>query len=114
MGPNPNGPTDQVSCDRAIRYSGFFGVRETWVLLEISGNPLIKGNTYGIACFPTKHIPSGKRSHSDSWKITPFSIGNTIHSASYGPLDPGVGQLQIYGHELPLFLETAKWMILGT
>ena len=35
MGPNPNGPRS-VSCDRAIRYSGFFGVRETWVLLEIS------------------------------------------------------------------------------
>ena len=30
-----NGPRS-VSCDRAIRYSGFFGVRETWVLLEIS------------------------------------------------------------------------------
>ena len=29
---------DQVSCDRAIRYSGFFGVREKWVLLEISWN----------------------------------------------------------------------------
>ena len=29
---------DQVSCDRAIRYSGFFGVRETWVRLEISWN----------------------------------------------------------------------------
>ena len=28
-----NGP---LSCDRAIRYSGFFGVRETWILLEIS------------------------------------------------------------------------------
>ncbi len=26
---------DQVSCDRAIRHSGL-GVRETWVLLEIS------------------------------------------------------------------------------
>ena len=26
MGPNPNGPRS-VSCDRAIRYSGFFGVR---------------------------------------------------------------------------------------
>ncbi len=38
--PRLNGtlPTDpKVSCDRAIRYSGFFGVRETWVLLEISG-----------------------------------------------------------------------------
>ena len=35
MGPNPNGPRS-VSCDRAIRYSGFFGVREKWVLLEIS------------------------------------------------------------------------------
>ena len=31
MGPNPNGPCS-VSCDGAIRYSGFFGVRETWVL----------------------------------------------------------------------------------
>ena len=30
-----NGPRS-VSCDRAIRYSGFFRVRETWVLLEIS------------------------------------------------------------------------------
>ena len=30
-------PTDPyVSCDRAIRYSGFFGVRIQWVLLEIS------------------------------------------------------------------------------
>ena len=27
---------DQVSCDRAMRYSGFFGVRGPWVLLEIS------------------------------------------------------------------------------
>ena len=35
MGPNPNGPRS-VRCDRAIRYSGFLGVRETWVLLEIS------------------------------------------------------------------------------
>ncbi len=35
MGSNPNGPRS-VSCDRAIRYSGFFGVREKWVLLEIS------------------------------------------------------------------------------
>ena len=26
MGPNPNGPR-LVSCDRATRYSGFFGVR---------------------------------------------------------------------------------------
>ena len=26
MGPNPNGPRS-VSCDRAIRYSGLFGVR---------------------------------------------------------------------------------------
>ena len=26
MGPNPNGPRS-VSCDRAIKYSGFFGVR---------------------------------------------------------------------------------------
>ena len=31
----PNGPRSG-SCDRAIRFSGFFGVRETWVLLEIS------------------------------------------------------------------------------
>ena len=31
----PNGPLS-VSCDRAIRYPGFFWVRETWVLLEIS------------------------------------------------------------------------------
>ena len=30
-----NGPRS-VSCDPAIRYSGFFGVREKWVLLEIS------------------------------------------------------------------------------
>ena len=30
-----NGPRS-VSCDRTIRYSGFFGVREKWVLLEIS------------------------------------------------------------------------------
>ena len=30
-----NGPRS-VSCDRALRYSGFFGFRETWVLLEIS------------------------------------------------------------------------------
>ena len=29
-----NGPRS-VSCYRAIRYSGFFGVREKWVLLEI-------------------------------------------------------------------------------
>ena len=35
MGPNPNGPRS-VTYDRAIRYSGFFGVRETWVLLVIS------------------------------------------------------------------------------
>ena len=37
MGPNPSGPY-QVSCDRTIRYSGFFGVREVpWVRpLEIS------------------------------------------------------------------------------
>ena len=36
MGPNPNGP-GSVSYDRAIRYSGFFRVRETWVRpLEIS------------------------------------------------------------------------------
>ena len=32
---NTNGPR-LGSCDRAIGYSGFFGVRETWVLLEIS------------------------------------------------------------------------------
>ena len=32
-----NGP---LSCDRAIRYSGFFGVRETWVLSEISLIPV--------------------------------------------------------------------------
>ena len=35
MGPNPNGPLS-VSYDRAIRYLGFFGVRDPWVLLEIS------------------------------------------------------------------------------
>ena len=29
MGPNPNGPY-QISCDRAMRYSGFFGVRGPW------------------------------------------------------------------------------------
>ena len=37
MGPNPNGPRS-VSCDRAIRYSGFFGVRSGTVLLGISWN----------------------------------------------------------------------------
>ena len=35
MGPNPNGPRS-VSCDPAMRYSGFFGVRGPWVLLDIS------------------------------------------------------------------------------
>ena len=35
MGPNPNGPLS-VSCDRATRISGGFGVRGPWVLLEIS------------------------------------------------------------------------------
>ena len=37
MGPNPNGPRS-VRYDRAVRYSGFSGVRETWVLLVISWN----------------------------------------------------------------------------
>ena len=49
MGPNPNGPRS-VSCDRAIRYSGFFGVRsvgpvgdfldflEMWKISEELGN----------------------------------------------------------------------------
>ena len=32
-----NGPRS-VSCDQAIRYSGFFGVRKQWGLLEISWN----------------------------------------------------------------------------
>ena len=36
MGPNPNGPPYEVSCDRAIRFSGL-GVRNPWVLLGISG-----------------------------------------------------------------------------
>ena len=37
MGRNPNcNPFQKVGSDRAMRYSGFFGVRETWVLLEIS------------------------------------------------------------------------------
>ena len=35
IGPNPNG-SRFVSCDRDIRYSGFFRVRGPWVLLEIS------------------------------------------------------------------------------
>ena len=35
MGPNPNGPRS-VSCDRAIRYSGFFGVRSVGPVGQIS------------------------------------------------------------------------------
>ena len=46
MGPNPNGPRD-VSCDRAIRYSGFFGVRSGTVLLEISWrSPILTTNLW--------------------------------------------------------------------
>ena len=44
MGPNPNGPRSG-SCDRAIRFSGL-GVRNPWVLLEISWIPM--GSMYGI------------------------------------------------------------------
>ena len=35
MGPNPNGPLSNLLA-RVIRYSGFFGVGEKWVLLGIS------------------------------------------------------------------------------
>ena len=34
MGPNPNGPLSSKLLIRAIRYSGFFGVREKWVLIS--------------------------------------------------------------------------------
>ena len=37
MGPNPNGPLS-VSCDRAIRYSGFFGVRSVGPVGDFLGH----------------------------------------------------------------------------
>ena len=43
MGPNPNGPR-LGSCDRAIRYSGFFGVRSVGPVgdfLELCNNPVL-------------------------------------------------------------------------
>ena len=54
MGPNPNGPRS-VSCNRAIRYSGFFGVRETWVPLEISWK-LSTQESFGPGTSPTEDL----------------------------------------------------------
>ena len=48
---------DQVSCDRAIRYSGL-GVRETWVLLEISW----------IKCLPK--VPSNSGWRPQQWRLS--------------------------------------------
>ena len=48
----PTDPVESKLRDRAIRYSGFFGVRETWVLLEISWKNSLQNSlrhrTYGL------------------------------------------------------------------
>ena len=99
-GPNPNGPY-QVSCDRAIRYSGFFGVREKWVRpLEISW----------IGLSVRDDIPPGK----DRWLITFDALGE-IHGRLQFALPPfGEWRLRwlaiyFHDHSCDKFRQLGRW-----
>ena len=61
-----NGPCS-VSCDRAIGYSGFFGVRETWVLLEISWT--ISPGSVEVLCCAFRRMNLNRTSVAHPWHL---------------------------------------------